>query len=1339
MGAVGPDSVVELINGRFGVYDKTGNLKTATSLDQFWMNAGVTPTSNSFDPRIVYDDVNDRWFAASVDNAAAANSFLVAVSNSDDPTAGWTGFKIDSDADDSHWADFPTLGMNQDVVTLSANMFPIGNGAPNSTLVVLPKSDLLAPTPTVANRTMFENVASTETGFTPQPVFDLDSGSLPLPILSAFNKPAGTLKTSSITGTPVAPTLNTTGGMITVTARGAPPNVDQPGPKTDVDAGDTRFGSNVVMRKIPGRTNPSLWAVEGVDINGRAAIEWYEIDSVTNAVLQNGTIEDPSLAYNYPSIAVNELGDVAIGFSGGDPSTFMSTYVVTGETVDGVTTLDPVVQTHAGVADYENLDGIGRNRWGDYSATVIDPTDSGVMWTFQEFASGVDQWSIWMTEIIFSEPTQVRGTVWQDENRNGQQETDEPGVANWTVYLDANDNGQLDASEPSAVTNAVGDYVLETGSPPGFYTIAQVLQPQWEQTFPVGGTNTIHISQRGEVIDGVNFGNRPDRGAVSGIKWNDLDHDGRRDPDEPGIAGVYIYADLDGNGSIALGEPAAITKADGTYHLSGVRPGQITIREVFSPGWTPTSPALGFQVVTVNADATTPDVDFGNATSVDYGDAPAPYPTLASAGGASHGVLPGLHLGALIDGELDGFPSNDATGDDLDNLADEDGVDFNGTLFAGKTSTVDVTVSTGAYTAAALQAWVDFNADGDWNDAGEQIVQDMVLDDGVHTIAFAVPADAAVGTTFARFRYAYERGLGPAGPAAAGEVEDYSVLVLQDRPVATDDQFEVAQDSTGNTLDVLANDFPSSTSVLTIIGVTQPGRGQVTISPDRQTVLFTPNTGIFSPPNEEFTYTISDGAGKTDSATVAVSVTPTLIEPLAVDDAFRVATGSTDNVMPVLDNDLSGILGTMRLLTVTAPGSGSAAINNNGTPGDPSDDFIVYTPDGTFATVDQFQYTIGNANGTSTATVTVFEDPAPADQPLDISIDITDPAGNPISQVQVDSEFVMVVSVQDMRGGLVDKGVAAAYLDVLYDRALISPNQDAGNPFGFEIEFSPDYSNAKSGSAQTPGILDEVGGFQTSGSPLGDAKLALFQVTFRANAVGTVEFTGDPADVTPDHDILFFDPPAVVPMPEVHYGFTSLTIVDGGGSGEADGNPMDVNGDGKVSPIDALMVINGLNASGPQRGPNIPNIRLDVNQDKVISPVDALLVVNFLNFHGEGEGEGAGEGEAIVSAASISSQAVLPELPIGGRVAAAIPDTLWVSADADDIRLPAGAAPVAYAHGPTSAASVPLAELDPATPTIGKHVDVLHAADRVNDPVWESLLNELAEDVLEAWLDGGDA
>jgi len=98
------------------------------------------------------------------------------------------------------------------------------------------------------------------------------------------------------------------------------PTADQPGPKANINTYDLRSGASVV------ENNGELWAADCVNLNGRAAIRWYRMNASTNTLIESGYVADPSLAYCYPSISVNDLGDVVIGMSGTDPSTFVSAF-----------------------------------------------------------------------------------------------------------------------------------------------------------------------------------------------------------------------------------------------------------------------------------------------------------------------------------------------------------------------------------------------------------------------------------------------------------------------------------------------------------------------------------------------------------------------------------------------------------------------------------------------------------------------------------------------------------------------------------------------------------------------------------------------------------------------------------------------------------------------------------------------------------------------------------------------------------------------------------------------------------------------------------------------------
>jgi len=76
-------------------------------------------------------------------------------------------------------------------------------------------------------------------------------------------------------------------------------------------------------------------------------------------------------------------------------------------------------------------------------------------------------------------------------------------------------------------------------------------------------------------------------------------------------------------------------------------------------------------------------------------------------------------------------------------------------------------------------------------------------------------------------------------------------------------------------------------------------------------------------------------------------------------------------------------------------------------------------------------------------------------------------------------------------------------------------------------------------------------------------------------------------------------------------------------------NPLDVNDDGQVSPIDALLTINFLNSNPgnpvPPQPPFFPPPFYDVSGDHQITPIDALLVINYLNSVPDGEPEWAAQ------------------------------------------------------------------------------------------------------------------
>ena len=159
----------------------------------------------------------------------------------------------------------------------------------------------------------------------------------------------------------------------------------------------------------------------------------------------------------------------------------------------------------------------------------------------------------------------------------------------------------------------------------------------------------------------------------------------------------------------------------------------------------------------------------------DFGDAPASYGTLLGDDGPRHLIVPfndPLRLGSSIADEVDGQPSPNANG-----AFDDDGLFFFDAP-AGNVGQLEVFVNGNGGSGGALDAWLDYNHDGDFADPGEQIFVGEAVSDGFNLLPFDVPLLATAGTTFLRLRLSESGGLSPEGSADSGEVEDYEVNVL---------------------------------------------------------------------------------------------------------------------------------------------------------------------------------------------------------------------------------------------------------------------------------------------------------------------------------------------------------------------------------------------------------------------------------------------------------------------------------------------------------------------------------------------------------------------------------
>lgn len=748
----------------------------------------------------------------------------------------------------------------------------------------------------------------------------------------------------------------------------------------------------------------------------------------------------------------------------------------------------------------------------------------------------------------------IQGTVFNDRNRNGRQDSGDEGLEGWLVYADLNNNGLLNDAEPRAYTNNTGLYSLRV--PDGTHNLRVQERPNWRPTAPANGINSATV-QLNQAISGVNFGFNLPVATATGFKWNDLNADGVRDSTEPTLSGVWIYIDLDGDDRLDVGEPAAITGSDGSYSLTPPRSGTYSIRELVDPGFIQTYPISGEHIV--NWDGVTPltGYDFGNRFALDYGDAPAPYPTLASDRGASAGFLQGFSLGNNFDIDTDGQPNATATGDDLAGTpnssgvitSDEDGITFIQPIVAGSSQNVIgafLRNTTGQ--SGYLHAWVDFNQDGDWSDDGEKIIANRLLAIGNNNVEFVAPGNATLGTTFARFRLSQSLDVDSIDRTQSGEVEDYQVVITNTLERAVKDSFSVARNSANNLLNVLANDFKLPNETLQVVSVTGGSAGgSIRVNSAKTGVLYTPRSGFVGV--ETFKYSMKNAAGVISTADVSVSVTLTFNEPRAVDDSFDVATNTVGFPLNVLANDIEGVAGALQILSVTSPSSGGSVTIGAG------NQSLRYTPARNFGGTETFSYTAIDIDGNlTTASVTVHT--LPNDRLDDIagfSFVFLAANGTPLDQprIQQGDTFQVQIYVDDLRApeiATIDPGVYAAYLDVLYNASLVSPasrTSSSAAGFAYDVKFNTAiYGNGTSGNNELPGVLNEFGAFSVLSSMSLEDPTLLATVTFTANAPGLVEFVGDPADDSPATDVLMFNTSnSSVPIRQVRYGRATLEIV----------------------------------------------------------------------------------------------------------------------------------------------------------------------------------------------------
>lgn len=381
-GAVGLDHFVEVTNSHIDIFLRTTNARTSIALRSFF---GYT-TRVLFDPRAAYDSVWNRWIviADAFQESSTLQWQFIAVSTTSNALGPYFIYRVNVAFNAGDLWDYPQLGMDQDAIIITANVF-MASGAYRGT-------DMFA----VAKARLYNGL-----GFS-VPVFTGLRGTLAPPIVLDQNgktfliaaSGGTTLSLYTLTNSSTPNTIGLAGPVnITVAAYSVPPDAPQPGTTALLDTLDGRFVNASTQ------TGDFLWQVHTVALGSYAAPKFYQIDTATTAVVRSAFFFGTSTSHDFNvSIAANSANDVFVTWTMTDPALGTNAQVrYSGFDHNNGSTyiLGP------GAAAFTSPTWSGGVRWGDYSAVTLDPRNARRAWLVNETILADHNWGSRIVGIGF--------------------------------------------------------------------------------------------------------------------------------------------------------------------------------------------------------------------------------------------------------------------------------------------------------------------------------------------------------------------------------------------------------------------------------------------------------------------------------------------------------------------------------------------------------------------------------------------------------------------------------------------------------------------------------------------------------------------------------------------------------------------------------------------------------------------------------------------------------------------------------------------------------------------------------------------------------------------------
>jgi hypothetical protein len=392
--SVGPTQVVEVINTAYQVFNKSGvSVQAPKQISSIFTGipglCGQGASSPNYtDPIVLYDKKAGRWLIAIVtaNNTFTTGNECIAVSSTSDATGTYHRYAFSFGT--NVFNDYDKFGVWPDAYYGAYNLFS-PNGFLGAKACAYQKSAMLAGT--AAKAICFTNV--NEFSFLPsdldgatapptgEPNFFVDLFSTSALHLFKFHVDFTTPSNSKFTGpiaiavTPFTQACARTGTCI-----------PQPGVPDQLDSLGDRVMFRLAYRKFA--THESLVVNHAAKTSGAASgVRWYEIRSpnTTPVVFQQGTLASGGTSLWMGSIAMDKLGDIALGFSESSSTLHPSIAFAGRVATDPAGTMESIANIFTGKGSQTGGMANGSNRWGDYSGLAIDPSNDCTFWYVNEY------------------------------------------------------------------------------------------------------------------------------------------------------------------------------------------------------------------------------------------------------------------------------------------------------------------------------------------------------------------------------------------------------------------------------------------------------------------------------------------------------------------------------------------------------------------------------------------------------------------------------------------------------------------------------------------------------------------------------------------------------------------------------------------------------------------------------------------------------------------------------------------------------------------------------------------------------------------------------------------